>query len=62
MIIHHEAVKQEASDFSWDVSFLRLRDMQFIKGNGNWRMEQQLTVFSCAYRSEERTRALDARS
>ncbi|BDG30483.1 AraC family transcriptional regulator [Parageobacillus thermoglucosidasius] len=44
MIIHHEAVKQEASDFSWDVSFLRLRDMQFIKGNGNWRMEQQLTV------------------
>jgi AraC family transcriptional regulator, transcriptional activator for feuABC-ybbA operon len=43
-MIHHETIKQEVDDFSWDASFFRLRDMQFMKGDSNWRIEQQLTA------------------
>ncbi|QPA31443.1 ABC transporter substrate-binding protein [Thermaerobacillus caldiproteolyticus] len=42
-MIHQETVKQEVIDFSLDGLFFRLRDMEFVKGDGNWQIEQHLT-------------------
>jgi ABC-type Fe3+-hydroxamate transport system substrate-binding protein len=41
---HREPKKPEVTDFSLDSLFFRLRDMEFVKGDGNWRTEQQFTV------------------
>ncbi|AXM90605.1 AraC family transcriptional regulator [Anoxybacillus ayderensis] len=44
MMVQSEMIKQEADEFAWDCSFFRMREMQFIKEEGDWRIEQQLTT------------------
>jgi ABC-type Fe3+-hydroxamate transport system substrate-binding protein len=43
-MIHHESVKKEDDDFSLDSLIFRLREMEFITGECDWQIEQQLTV------------------
>ncbi|MGP9077167.1 AraC family ligand binding domain-containing protein [Geobacillus thermodenitrificans subsp. calidus] len=39
-----EMIRQETTEFAWDRSFFRMREMQFIKEENGWQIEPQLTT------------------
>lgn len=43
-MIDHESIKEGNADFSLDGLLFKLRDIELIKGNGDWRSEQQFTT------------------
>ncbi|MED0670006.1 AraC family transcriptional regulator [Aneurinibacillus aneurinilyticus] len=43
-MIDHESIKEGNADFSLDGLLFKLRDIEFIKGNSDWRSEQQFTT------------------
>ncbi|MCP1358136.1 ABC transporter substrate-binding protein [Aneurinibacillus migulanus] len=43
-MIHNESVKEEDADFLLDDVLFKLRDIELVKGDCDWRIEQQFTI------------------
>ena len=41
---HHEPIKQDVANDSLDELFFKLRDIEYVNGDGHWRIEQQFTL------------------